>query len=58
MKTILVFADFSEYALFALKVAASIAKKTGGRIDLVRVYHPAFLGEGQSYYYAKYTTRK
>ena len=52
MKTILVPTDFSEYAFYALKVAARIAKKINGRIDLVHVYHqlPA-MGEDQSYYF-------
>ena len=53
MKTILVLTDFSEYALFALKVAASIAKKLNGKINLVHVYHLTNLGEEQNYYYAK-----
>lgn len=35
MKTILVPTDFSEYALFALKVAASIARKIKAEIILV-----------------------
>ena len=53
MKTILVLTDFSAHALFALKVAASIAKKISGKINLVHVYqHPA-LGEEFSYYYTK-----
>lgn len=33
MKTILVLTDFSEYALYALKVAASIAKKVNAKIN-------------------------
>lgn len=53
MKTILVLTDFSEHAFYALKVAANIAKKINGKINLVHVYqHPA-LGEEFSYYYTK-----
>lgn len=52
MKTILVLTDFSEYALFALRVAASIAKKIKGKIDLIYVYRLPFVGEEQSYNYA------
>jgi nucleotide-binding universal stress UspA family protein len=39
MKTILVPTDFSDHALFALKVAASIAKKINAMINLVHVYN-------------------
>ena len=38
MKTILVPTDFSEHALYALKVAAIIAKKTNAKINLVHNY--------------------
>lgn len=39
MKTILVPTDFSDHALYALKVAASIAKKTNAQIRLVHMYN-------------------
>lgn len=39
MKTILVPTDFSEHALYALKVVASIAKKTNAQIKLAHVYN-------------------
>ncbi len=39
MKTILVPTDFSEPALYALKIAASIAKKTYAQIRLVHAYN-------------------
>ncbi len=38
MKTILVPTDFSEHALYALKVAAIIARKTNAKINLVHNY--------------------
>lgn len=38
MKTILIPTDFSEHALYALKLAASIAKKMQAEIKLVHSY--------------------
>lgn len=38
MKTILVPTDFSQHALYALKVAASIAKKINAEINLIHVF--------------------
>ncbi len=48
MKTILVLTDFSDHALFALKVAASIAKKVKGKINLLHVHNISTLA--YSYY--------
>ena len=49
MKTILVPTDFSEHALYALKVAASIAKRTNAQIKLVHIYN--LLSSDLSYEY-------
>jgi len=54
MKTILVPTDFSDHALFALKVAASIARKINAKINLVHVYNLPSAGFEQYYYYAKF----
>lgn len=55
MKTILVPTDFSEHALFALKVAANIAKKINAEINLVHVYNlPSSGVEQYQYYIEKY----
>lgn len=55
MKTILVPTDFSEHALFALKVAANIAFKIKAKIELVHVYDLPSSGVGQyQYYFDKY----
>lgn len=52
MKTILVPTDFSEHALYALKVAASIAKKTKGKIRLVHASDVPVTPDGfQSFHY-------
>lgn len=55
MKTILVPTDFSDHALFALKVAASIAKNINAEINLIHVYNLPSSGVGQyQYYFDKY----
>jgi len=55
MKTILVPTDFSNHALYALKVATSIAKKTDAEINLVHVCDLVSSGAGQyQYYFAQY----
>jgi len=51
MKKILVPTDFSDYALFALKVAASIARKINAEINLVHVYNLPSAGFEQTPYY-------
>ncbi len=52
MKTILVPTDFSEHALYALKVAASIAKKTKSKIRLVHASATPTTSDGfQSFHY-------
>jgi len=52
MKTILVPTDFSEHALFALKVAASIAKRTKSKIQLIHAGNvPATPDSFQSFHY-------
>jgi len=50
MKTILVPTDFSDHALFALKVAASIARKINAEINLVHVYNLPSAEFKQPYY--------
>ena len=51
MKTILVPTDFSDHALYALKVAASIAKKINAAIKLVHVYNlPSYVFTEDIYY--------
>jgi len=55
MKTILVPTDFSNHALHALKVAASITKKIDAEINLVHVCDLVSSGAGQyQYYFAQY----
>ena len=54
MKTILVLTDFSEHAIYALKVAASIAKKINARINLVHVYNLSSAGFEKYQYYDKF----
>ncbi|MBC8486667.1 MAG: universal stress protein [Bacteroidetes bacterium] len=51
MKTILVPTDFSDHALFALKVAASIAKKINAKINLVHNNTMPSEGYSNTYYY-------
>lgn len=50
MKTILVPIDFSDYALYALKVAVSIAKKINAEIKLVHAYDLSSLTFSENYY--------
>lgn len=55
MKKILVPTDFSNHALYALKVAASIARKIKAEIELLHVCNLISAGAQQyHYYYAKY----
>jgi len=54
MKTILVPTDFSDHALYALKVAASIAKKINAEIKLVHVYNVPSLEFADIYSYKEY----
>ena len=54
MKTILVPTDFSDHALYALKVAASIAKKINAEIKLVHVRNIPSYGFTENYYYKEY----
>lgn len=54
MKTILVPTDFSDHALYALKVAASIAKKINAMINLVHVYSLPTAEIGEYFYYDKF----
>lgn len=49
MKTLLVPTDFTEYADFALEVAASISKKTGAKIYLLNVIDKIYRKEDGSY---------
>lgn len=51
MKTILVPTDFSDHALYALKVAASIAKKISAEIKLIHVYNIPSYGFAENIYY-------
>ena len=53
MKTILVPTDFSDHALFALKIAASIARKINAKINLVHVYNLSSGGFDHYHYYDK-----
>lgn len=53
MKTILVPTDFSDHALYALKVAASIAKKINASIQLIHVYSIPSYGFPENIYYEK-----
>lgn len=54
MKTILVPTDFSDYAMFALRVAASIARKINARIHLVHVYNLPSAGVSHFTYYENF----
>ena len=54
MKTILVPTDFSDHALYALKVAASIAKKINALINVVHVYNLPTAEIGEYFYYDKF----
>ncbi len=54
MKTILVPTDFSDHALFALKVAASIARKINAEINLVHVYNLPSAEFKQDPYYSNF----
>ncbi len=51
MKTILVPTDFSDHALYALKVAASIAKKSNAEIKLVHNYSMPAVEFNNAYFY-------
>ena len=51
MKAILVPTDFSDHALFALKVAASIARKLNAKINLVHNYSMLSEGFDNAYFY-------
>ena len=51
MKTILVPTDFSDHALYALKVAANIANKMNVEIELVHVYNIPSYGFAEDIYY-------
>ena len=53
MKTILVPTDFSDHALYALKVAARIAKKINARIKIVHVSNLPLAGYKHYHYYDK-----
>lgn len=54
MKTILVPTDFSEHALYALKVAAILAKKIKARIKLVHVFNLPSRGVSDVSYYQSF----
>jgi len=54
MKTILVPTDFSDHALFALKVAASIARKLNATINLIHVYNLPSAGIEPYHYYDRF----
>jgi len=58
MKTILVPTDFSTYALFALKVAANIARKINAEINLIHVCNTVSAAGAIEFhsYYTKYNT--
>ena len=51
MKTILVPTDFSDHALYALKVAASIARKINAEIKLVHNYYIRAVEFNNAYFY-------
>ncbi len=53
MKTILVPTDFSDHALYALRVAASIAKKMNAEIKLTHVYNIPSYEFSEDIYYEK-----
>jgi nucleotide-binding universal stress UspA family protein len=54
MKTILVPTDFSDHALYALKVAAFIAKRINAVIKVVHVCSMPAYEFAESYYYEEY----
>jgi nucleotide-binding universal stress UspA family protein len=54
MKTILVPTDFSEHALYALKVAAILARKINARIKLVHVFNLPSRGVSDVSYYQNF----
>jgi nucleotide-binding universal stress UspA family protein len=54
MKTILVPTDFSDHALFALKVAAILARKIKARIKLVHVFNLPSRGVSDVSYYQSF----
>ena len=54
MKTILVPTDFSDHALYALKVAAGIAKKMNAEIKLVHAYDLSSSTFSENYYYEEF----
>ena len=54
MKTILVPTDFSDHALYALKVAASIAKKINAEIKLIHAFNIPTAEYVEDYYYEEY----
>ena len=54
MKTILVPTDFSDHALYAQKVAASIAHQINAEIKLVHVYDLPLAEFADQYYYEKF----
>ncbi|MCF8228387.1 MAG: universal stress protein [Bacteroidales bacterium] len=54
MKIILVPTDFSDHAMYALKVAAQIASKLQGMIRLVHVYNLPSTGFEKNHYYDEY----
>lgn len=54
MKTILVPTDFSEHAFYALKTAASIAKKTKAEIQIVHVNILPLSEYGENPYYGEF----
>jgi nucleotide-binding universal stress UspA family protein len=54
MKTILVPTDFSEHALYALKVAAILARKIKARIKLVHVFNLPSRGVSDVSYYQSF----
>jgi len=54
MKTILVPTDFSDHALYALKVAASIAHQINAEIKLVHVYDSPLAEYTDQYYYDEF----
>ena len=54
MKTILVPTDFSDHALYALEVAASIAKKIDAKIKLVHVNNLPLAEYAENRYYTRF----
>jgi nucleotide-binding universal stress UspA family protein len=54
MKTILVPTDFSDHALYATKVAASIAKKIKAKMDIIHVNKMSTVGFEHYHYLEKY----